>query len=73
MRDGVYATVPGANLYIHWVIFPADLPEWSRGAEKDIIVQLGAVLDEDADKGEIVTTVAVPDFIIESSAGNRQL
>jgi hypothetical protein len=68
-----YEAVPGANVYCHWAIFPAGLPAHSRGSEKDMIVQLAAVLDEDGDKNEFVTLVAEPDFILETSAGNRQL
>jgi RepB DNA-primase from phage plasmid len=62
----------GGNVYLHWAVMRPDLPEGKRGGEADIICLLASVLDADNGKGDHVTLIAEPDFVIESSAGNFQ-
>lgn len=67
-----------ANVYFGTALMPLSLRPGSRGKEDDIVAVLALVLDEDADKDELVTLPPgiEPSFIMETSAApatNRQV
>jgi RecA-family ATPase len=64
---------PYCNLYMPLTILSPDVADGKRGTAEQIVAVLGAVLDEDADKGEFVTPPIEPDYILQSSPQNRQL
>lgn len=58
----------GANVYVTWTVFRADLPTWSRGRSADVIKVLALVADRDADTGKAGERIIDPTIEVISSS-----
>jgi hypothetical protein len=60
------------NLYAPWCLMHPDLPDGSKGGEKDVVATLAFPVDADADSEGPTPHAPFKNLVIESSAGNYQ-